>query len=145
MVEVVKKAAESLGESFELREYERMTGLEVSPPPAKGLAEVKEGDCVVAFSRKAIYDIKRSIESSTKLKCCVIYGALPPEARRVQAGLFNDPDSGWDVLVASDAVGMGLNLNIRRVLFHSLMKQGEEFAIEVGCYIRGGDTWISPV
>ena len=39
-----------------------------------------------------------------------------------QAALFNDPDSGFDVLVASDAVGMGLNLNIRRVLFHRLEK-----------------------
>lgn len=45
-----------------------------------------------------------------------IYGALPPETRRRQANLFNDPNSGYDVLVASDAVGLGLNLNIRRVV-----------------------------
>jgi ATP-dependent RNA helicase SUPV3L1/SUV3 len=54
---------------------------------------------------------------------CVVYGALPPEMRRTQARLFNDPASGYDVLVASDAVGMGLNLNIRRVIFHTLTKQ----------------------
>lgn len=50
--------------------------------------------------------------------CCLlqIYGALPPETRRRQANLFNDPNSGYDVLVASDAVGLGLNLNIRRVV-----------------------------
>jgi ATP-dependent RNA helicase SUPV3L1/SUV3 len=35
----------------------------------------------------------------------------------VQASLFNAPDSGFDVLVASDALGMGLNLNINRVVF----------------------------
>lgn len=40
----------------------------------------------------------------------------------MQAHIFNDPDSGYDVLVASDAVGMGLNLNIRRIIFHSLQK-----------------------
>jgi len=40
----------------------------------------------------------------------------------MQAELFNDPDSGYDVMIASDAVGMGLNLNIRRIIFHKLMK-----------------------
>jgi hypothetical protein len=47
----------------------------------------------------------------------MVYGALPPESRRTQAALFNARgDSGprTSVLVASDAVGMGLNLNIRR-------------------------------
>ena len=39
-----------------------------------------------------------------------------------QAQLFNDPDSGYDVLVASDAVGMGMNLNIRRIVFHTMQK-----------------------
>lgn len=31
-----------------------------------------------------------------------------------KARLFNSEDTGYDVLVASDAIGMGLNLNIRR-------------------------------
>ena len=61
-----------------------------------------------------------------------VYGALPPEARRAQAALFNG-QGGADresaaaraparVLVATDAVGMGLNLGIRRVVFTSLHK-----------------------
>jgi hypothetical protein len=47
----------------------------------------------------------------------MVYGALPPESRRTQAALFNARADVWprtSVLVASDAVGMGLNLNIRR-------------------------------
>lgn len=47
----------------------------------------------------------------------MVYGGLPPESRRTQAALFNAWASDWprtSVLVASDAVGMGLNLNIRR-------------------------------
>jgi len=52
----------------------------------------------------------------------VIYGALPPEMRRLQARLFNEPNNDFTVLVASDAVGMGLNLNIRRIIFHTLQK-----------------------
>ncbi len=67
------------------------------------------------------------IEQETSHRACVVYGALPPETRRSQARLFNDPANHFDVLVASDAVGMGLNLNIRRVIFHALEKfQGTE-------------------
>jgi hypothetical protein len=40
----------------------------------------------------------------------------------LQAAQFNDRNSGTDVLVASDAVGMGLNLNIRRIIFSTLEK-----------------------
>jgi len=77
---------------------------------------------VVAFSRKDIYAIRRMIERKTEHKVCVVYGALPPETRSQQARLFNDVNSGYRVLVASDAIGMGLNLNIRvsaRSVLHS--------------------------
>lgn len=46
--------------------------------------EVQPGDCVVAFSRKDIFEIKSEIEQHTRHKCCVVYGALPPETRRQQ-------------------------------------------------------------
>jgi len=62
---------------------------------------VQPGDCVVAFSRDDIFQIKREIEDRTKHKCCIIYGSLPPETRTEQARRFNDPNSGYDVLVAS--------------------------------------------
>ena len=62
------------------------------------------------------------VEKETGLRTCVIYGALPPEMRRLQARLFNGRNSEYSVLVASDAVGMGLNLNIRRIIFHTLEK-----------------------
>lgn len=89
--------------------------------------QVRPGDCVVAFSRNDIFAIKREIETTTNYKCCVIYGKLPPQTRADQARLFNDPDSGYDILVASDAIGMGLNLNIRRIIFNSIFKfNGEE-------------------
>ena len=38
------------------------------------------------------------------------------------AQLFNDPRSGYDILIASDAISMGLNLNIRRIIFNSIFK-----------------------
>lgn len=66
------------------------------------------------------------MERETGLKACVVYGNLPPETRRQQARLFNDEGSGFDVLVASDAVGMGLNLNIRRVIFFEMKKASDK-------------------
>lgn len=125
---LVKQMCDNMGETLTVCNYDRFTQLEIEPRSLpEAYASVQAGDAVVAFSRRDIYDIKASIERRTKHRCCVIYGALPPEMRRHQATLFNDPKSGFDVLVASDAVGMGLNLNIRRILFHKVEKfEGRE-------------------
>jgi hypothetical protein len=47
---------------------------------------------------------------------------MPPIVKTAQAKKFNDPDHKCKVLVATDAVGMGLNLNIRRVVFYDIIK-----------------------
>lgn len=44
----------------------------------------------------------------------VIYGALPPWTKLNQAKTFNEMNRKINVMVATDAVGMGINLNIRR-------------------------------
>jgi superfamily II DNA/RNA helicase len=59
------------------------------------------GDCVVAFSRRELYRLKRDIETLRGLKCCIVYGSLPPEVRRQQAELFNTAGNDFDVLVAT--------------------------------------------
>jgi ATP-dependent RNA helicase SUPV3L1/SUV3 len=81
---------------------------------------------VVAFSRREIFQLKQKVEEATGLRCGVVYGSLPPETRREQAKRFNDPAEAEEVLVASDAIGMGLNLNIQRVVFASLAKYDGE-------------------
>ena len=87
------------------------------------------GDCVVAFSKKRILDLKLKIEKDTNLKVAVVYGSLPPETRIQQANLFNS--GAYDVLVASDAVGMGLNLSIERVIFTTYMKYNGQEMVEL--------------
>ncbi|KAJ2735663.1 RNA helicase [Coemansia sp. BCRC 34962] len=122
-VPLVKRICASLDEEVEVHEYSRLGALEVSPDSLGGKwSNVQKGDCVVAFSRREIFNIKAKIEKAAGLRCAVIYGGLPPETRAEQARLFNDPDSGYDVLVASDAVGMGINLKINRVVFTTLSK-----------------------
>lgn len=123
VLNIVRKFCSETGDELVEHQYERFKPLVVEAKTLLGdLKNIRSGDCVVAFSRSEIFEVKLAIENSTNHRCCVIYGALPPETRRQQAQLFNEPNNEFDVLVASDAVGMGLNLNIRRVVFFSLSK-----------------------
>jgi hypothetical protein len=151
-VGLVASLASACGDTFELRRYERFRPLEIdSGGLPNGLADVQPGDCVVAFSRRAIFEARKEVEAKTGRRAAVVYGALPAETRREQARAFNSgggggaeaaaagsppsssssPSSsgspppgeqGAQVLVASDAVGLGLNFNIRRVVFHAMTK-----------------------
>ncbi|ORX92474.1 P-loop containing nucleoside triphosphate hydrolase protein, partial [Basidiobolus meristosporus CBS 931.73] len=123
IVPLVSEICANLNEEVEVRKYDRLSSLKIlSHSLNSSFKNIRKGDCVVTFSRKNIFAVKKAIEQETKLKCAVIYGSLPPETRSEQAKLFNDANSGYDVLVASDAIGMGLNLNIRRVVFETLLK-----------------------
>ncbi|GBG63209.1 hypothetical protein CBR_g36977 [Chara braunii] len=123
MLPVIRGIAAQTGDDLEEHQYERFRPLKIETESLRGdFRAIRPGDCIVAFRRKDIFEIKKQLELLTDHRCSVIYGSLPPETRRQQAKLFNDPNSGYDVLVASDAVGMGLNLNINRVVFFSLQK-----------------------
>jgi ATP-dependent RNA helicase SUPV3L1/SUV3 len=74
------------------------------------LKNLQKGDCLVAFSRVGIHALKADVEKVTGRRAAIVYGSLPAEIRTQQAKLFNDPDNDYDFLVASDAIGMGLNL-----------------------------------
>ncbi|KAF8638876.1 hypothetical protein AX17_001931 [Amanita inopinata Kibby_2008] len=125
-VPVIQALLRETGDQIEIRKYERLTPLMVEEESLDGdYAKVREGDCVVAFSRSGIFGIKRQIEEQTGMRCAVVYGKLPPEIRSEQARLFNDPNSGYDVIIGSDAIGMGLNLKIRRIIFDSVSKWTE--------------------
>ncbi|KAK0584828.1 hypothetical protein LWI29_019327 [Acer saccharum] len=132
VLNIVQKICSETGDELHEQHYERFKPLVVEAKTLLGdLRNVRSGDCVVAFSRREIFEVKLAIEKQTNHRCCVIYGALPPETRRKQANLFNDQDNEFDVLVASDAVGMGLNLNIRRVVFYSLSKYNGDKIVPV--------------
>lgn len=132
VLNIVRNICAGTGDELHEQHYERFKPLVVEAKTLLGdLKNVRSGDCVVAFSRREIFEVKMAIEKHTNHRCCVIYGALPPETRRQQASLFNDQDNEFDVLVASDAVGMGLNLNIRRVVFNSLSKYNGDKIVPV--------------
>ena len=108
---LVTELADLMGDKLEIHRYERLSPLKAMDTSLNNkLNNLRPGDCVVMFSRMGIHAMKRDIERSTGKRVAVVYGSLPPEVRAQQARLFNDPDNDFDILVASDAIGMGLNL-----------------------------------
>lgn len=110
-VPLIRELAAAMGDKLVLHNYERLSPLKVATKSLDGdLKQLKKGDCLVVFSKKEIHSLKNQIERLTKKRVAIVYGSLPPETRARQASLFNDPDNDYDYLVASDAIGMGLNL-----------------------------------
>uniref|UniRef100_A0A1J3CSH2 RNA helicase n=1 Tax=Noccaea caerulescens TaxID=107243 RepID=A0A1J3CSH2_NOCCA len=122
VVPLVEDILKVTGDDVEVHTYERLSPLVALKVPVQSVSDIKTGDCLVTFSRKKIYAYKKIIEKPGKHLCSVVYGSLPPETRTAQATRFNDETNDFDVLVASDAIGMGLNLNISRIIFSTLEK-----------------------
>src|SRR5690606_16018184 len=82
---------------------------------ATSLKQLDEGSMLVAFSRKTVLELKALLEMTGK-SVSVVYGALSPEVRREQARRFREGEA--DLMVATDAVGMGLNLPAHTLCFY---------------------------
>lgn len=109
------------GDTLTVHKYNRLTPLKIADKSLHSdMKKVQAGDCVVTFSRSNVFALKNQIERQLGTKAAVVYGALPPETRAEQARDFNEGRA--QVLVASDAVGMGLNLKINRIIFETLWK-----------------------
>jgi len=111
---VVKMLIEVCGDAYEIRRYVRKTALICETKPFDFPEDVQEGDALIVFSKKAVLDVAGRLEAE-KIGASVIYGSLPPEIRRRQMHLFNQRKT--KVVVATDAIGMGLNLPVRRIVF----------------------------
>ena len=110
-VPIVKELVASIGDKLIIHNYERLNPLIVERMSLHGqLSLLRKGDAVVVFSKVGIHSMKKAIERATGKRVAIVYGALPPEIRAQQARLFNDENNDYDFLVASDAIGMGLNL-----------------------------------
>lgn len=120
-INFVKELMYTTGEEVEVRTYERLTPFSIMDHAVESLDNLHPGDCIVCFSKNDIYSISRQIEIRGQ-ECAVIYGSLPPGTKLSQAKKFNDPDDPCKILVATDAIGMGLNLSIKRIIFNSLVK-----------------------
>ena len=117
------KILEDIGEEYEIKEYERNTPLIVEEKNFT-INDVKEGDALVLFSKKRVLELAQTY-SKNGIKSSLIYGDLPPEVRKKQYEQFLSKES--KILVSTDAIGMGVNLPIRRIVFMNTRKfDGEE-------------------
>ncbi len=114
----VKRLADAMGEDLEVVEFTRKSPLRVQEEPVP-LTGVKAGDAIVAFSRRDVMGLRRDMLARGH-SVAVIYGALSPEVRRAEARRFREGQA--DMLVATDAIGMGLNLPISRVVLSTTRK-----------------------
>jgi hypothetical protein len=83
------------------------------------LERMPERTILVAFSRSMVLRLKAALEQYGR-RVSVVYGNLPPEVRRKQADRFAEGET--EICVATDAVGMGLNLPADKVCFFELSK-----------------------
>ena len=74
---------------------------------------------VVAFSAGAVYDLAERLRVR-RGGAAVVLGALSPRARNAQVALYQSGEV--DYLVATDAIGMGLNMDVDCVVFAELCK-----------------------
>lgn len=105
---------ELCGDDYEIERYVRKTPLLCEERSFAFPEDVRPGDALIVFSKKSVLDVAGRLEEK-KINTSVIYGSLPPEIRRRQMHLFNSGET--NVVVATDAIGMGLNLPVRRIVF----------------------------
>lgn len=122
---LIKQIAQFLEEPLIVREFQRFNPLEPMAEcvslEGEGIEALHSGMAIVCFSRREVLEIKQHIEANTDKKVSVIYGGLAPEVRRKEARRFREREA--DILVATDAISMGLNLPIHTVLFWSVSKR----------------------
>ncbi len=127
VTELCLSAIKHLNETAEITELQRMTplileddslcGAKYSKPKLK--TKLQKGDAIIAFSRKDVLTFSARFRQ-WGFTVASIYGALSPEVRRHESARFCNREA--DILVATDAIGMGLNLPIRRVIFANIFK-----------------------
>ncbi|MEO1271570.1 MAG: helicase-related protein [Myxococcota bacterium] len=120
--DTMRPLLERLTPTVEFQTFERLSALSyIDPRPMEALPK---RSAVIAFSTRQVYalaDQLRALHGGV----AVVLGALSPRARNAQVELFESGQVPY--LVATDAIGMGLNLDIRYVFFAALRKfDGQE-------------------
>ena len=111
---IVIQLIQECGDTYEVIRHERNTPLIFKKKIFSFPKDVREHDALIVFSRKNVLHVagllrKQGIEPS------MIYGALPYDVRKHEVEKFLNGET--KVVVATDAIGMGMNLPIKRIVF----------------------------
>lgn len=113
---------DGFGARYEIEYHDRLAPLEFHGT-IESVKDAQPGDALIVFSRRAVLATAAELQD-TGLHASVIYGALPPVSRREEVRKFASGEN--TVVVATDAIGMGISLPIKRVLFMETSKYDGE-------------------
>jgi ATP-dependent RNA helicase SUPV3L1/SUV3 len=116
--DLVEQILKLTGDTLEVVQYERKTQLMVESKMLE-MSELRKGDAVIVFSRRNALRFKADLER-LNFKVSIIYGMLSPEVRREQARKFDEGET--DIIVSTDAIAMGMNLPVQRIVFSTFVK-----------------------
>lgn len=116
---ILEPLLQELKEPYEIVNFERKNELKIGESLNSNINNLQDGDCLIVFNRKDALFYKKELSQLGK-PCSVIYGNLSPELRVAEARKFNSGKN--KILIATDAIGMGLNLPIKRVFFSKIKK-----------------------
>lgn len=121
VTDLLLEIIETCGDVADVTHHERKTGLEVESEPfilsednKITRSQIRPGDCYILFSKKRVLDLAARFELMG-IKASVIYGKLPPETRKSEVKRFANGET--KVVISTDAIGMGINLPIQRIIF----------------------------
>ena len=115
--QVMEKIIKELLNDVEFEKKERYSKLSYSG--IKKISRLDRKVAIIAFSIEEVYAIAELVRRQ-KGGAAVIMGSLSPKTRNSQVGLYQSGDV--DYLIATDAIGMGLNMDINEIYFSNLKK-----------------------
>ena len=134
----IEALAERLEVPLEVHVLKRMAPLAMEPGPVRKLSNLRRGDAVIAFSRREVL-MWRDMITEKGLSVATVYGNLSPEVRRAQAERFREGQA--DIVVGTDALAMGLNMPIARIVMTTAVKyngvEEEEISAALAKQIAG--------
>jgi ATP-dependent RNA helicase SUPV3L1/SUV3 len=115
----IEALAERLEVPLEVHVLKRMGPLSMEPSSVRKLSNLRRGDAVICFSRREVL-MWRDMITEKGLSVATVYGNLSPEVRRAQAERFREGQA--DIVVGTDALAMGLNMPIARIVMTTTVK-----------------------
>ncbi len=113
----IKKIISKLDDDVEFIDRKRLSKLTYSGH--KKISRINRKTAVIAFSTEEVYAIAELIRRQ-KGGAAIVMGSLSPKTRNAQVNLYQSGDV--DFLVATDAIGMGINMDLDQVYFSNLKK-----------------------
>ncbi len=113
----IRNIVKKLNEDTEFINRDRLSKL--SFVGHKKISRINRKTAIIAFSTEEVYAIAELVRRQ-KGGAAIVMGSLSPKTRNAQVNLYQSGDV--DFLVATDAIGMGINMDLENVFFSNLRK-----------------------